>query len=360
MKIQRLKTTNFRNLPDLDLEISQDFVVLVGGNAVGKTNLLESIYYASTLQAFSPRKSWEMIKWGSDHFRLALEVEGKKLEYYYGQKDEKKYLRSQSINGVRKKAGEMTGMLTSVAFLPQDLNLFQLGPSIRRDYLDGILLQTERTYEKLLSEFDKVLSQRNELLRRINAGGASVDELDFWDAQLVEHSFNIISFRRQLIESLNKDLPAVYKDLTGSVLGFSLRYQSPFPEEEASRQKLVELVSRRRRFDVAAQQTSVGPHRDDWQVLDGEGRNLARLLSRGEQRSVIIALKIQELLFLEAMLGRQPIVLLDELLAELDETRQQYVLKGLPAETQKFFTTTDIKEVPKILLKNALVIELKP
>lgn len=360
MKIRRLKTVNFRNLPDLDLEINQDLVVLVGGNAAGKTNFLECIYYASSLQAFPPRKSWEMIKWGADYFRLTVELKEKKLEYYYGKQDEKKYQRSQKVNGARKRAGEMFSELPTVVFLPQDLNLLQLGPGPRRSYLDDILLQTERTYAKLLSEFDKVLVQRNELLKRINAGGAGADELDFWDAQLVEHAFNIVVFRRQLIESLNKDLVAVYQNLSGANLDFSLNYRSAFPEEEAGRQKLAELVQSRRSYDVATLQTSVGPHRDDWYLADAEGRNLAHSLSRGEQRSVIISLKIQELLFLEAVLARSPVVLLDELLAELDETRQRHVLKGLPEAAQKFFTTTDLKEVPKTLLQNALVIELKP
>ncbi len=360
MKILRLKTENIRNLPNLDLEVNQDFVVLVGGNAAGKTNFLETIYYASTLQAFSPRKSWEMIKWGADYFRLEIQTEENKLEFYYGKKDDKKYLRSQGIDGLKKKAGEMSGVLPSVAFLPQDLNLLQLSPGMRRDYLDNILLQTEKTYEKLLSEFNKVLAQRNELLKRISAGGAGEEELDSWDALFVEHSFNLITFRNKLVESLNKDLVGVYKDLTGSFLQFSLKYQSLLPREEVSRQRLAELILRRRRYDTASVQTSVGPHRDDWQIIDEQGRNLAHLLSRGEQRSAIVSLKMQELAFLEARLGRKPLVLLDELLAELDETRRKYILHGLPAASQKFFTTIDLKEVPKSLLQDALVIELKP
>lgn len=358
MKIKSIQFENFRNLPNLDLGLNQDFVILVGGNAAGKTNFLEGMYYASSLRAFPSRKTWDLIHWGKDYFRLTVEADENKLEYYYGRKNEKSYAHSQSINGARKKADEMAGVLPVVSFLPQDLNLLLLSPAPRREYLDEILLQTEPNYSRHLSEYNKVLTQRNELLKRINKGLANAEELEFWDAQLVENAFHIAFFRARLIDSLNKDLPKVYKELTGTKLEFFLNYTSPFKGQEATKQKLTELVRRRRRYDILLNQTTVGPHRDDWQIMDKQNRDLGRLLSRGEQRSVIIALKTQEQLFLEALLNTQPIALLDDLLAELDDGRQYHVLHNLVKGTQRFITTTNLKHIPKNLLGNALVIEL--
>lgn len=359
MKIKRIKLANFRNLQDLELEITADLVVLVGPNAVGKTNFLETIFYTSVQQAFAPGKSWELIKFGQDFFRVELETDEQKLEFYYGKKEEKRYVRSQSIDGVKKKSSEMFGALPTVAFMPQDLNLLILSPGLRREYLDDILLQTEPGYEDTLMEFGKVLSQRNELLYRVGSGAADEDELDFWDERLSGLSSLITLARVKLAGFLNEGAKQVYKKASGAELDYYLRYPATAADSDYSPAAYIEMLKNSREKDIKTSQTNVGPHRDDWQISDEEGKDLAHYLSRGEQRSVIITLKLQELMYLQQVLGKTPVILLDELLAELDETRKKKVLENLPPDAQKFLTTTDLEEIPKKLLDKAQIIEFE-
>ena len=347
---------NFRNLKNLDHKIDQDLIVLVGENGSGKTSFLESLFYASVFLAFPPNKSWSLISHNEEYFRVRLEFEDKLLEYYYGKKDKRRFVRSQSIDGARKKASEMLGVLPVVAFLPQDLNILQFEPSLRREYLDDILLQTERGYEENLLELTKVIRQRNELLGKIKEGKSREDELDFWDEKMVILSKQIVLARRKLASYLEANLPEFYKRVTKKEKDLGFHYLPSVEEDEISAK---EKFLKKRENDIASGRTSLGPHRDDWQIQDDSGRNLAQFLSRGEQRSVIICLKIKELEYLKQELSLNPILLLDELLAEFDEERKNQVLNNLPFQSQIFLTTTMLEEIPEEILKEAQVIELK-
>ncbi|HLC44932.1 MAG: hypothetical protein A2722_04255 [Candidatus Doudnabacteria bacterium RIFCSPHIGHO2_01_FULL_50_11] len=357
VRISKVTTENFRNLKNLEWDVAQDFVILVGPNASGKTNFLESIFYASTLQAFPPGKSWEIITFGSDYFRVSFEIEQKGLEYYYGRKENNRYMRSQRINGIKKMPSQILGALPSVSFLPQDLNLLRLSPGVRREYLDEVLLQTESEYEEVMIEYAKVLTQRNELLYRIALGQAQEQELDFWDQKLSFLGSTIMGARTKLAEFLNAGLEDVYTSLTGSEIDLRFLYTTS-GIEEISQENIYDQLLRHRNQDVASGRTETGPHRDDWRIEDSNTRNLARFLSRGEQRSVIIALKMQEFQFLKDVLGVEPVMLLDELLAELDKTRQGHLLNHLPPKTQKFLTTTDIDALPESVVSQALIITI--
>lgn len=356
MRIKRLQLANFRNLEDLDLEMDQDFIVLVGPNAAGKTNFLESLYYASLLMAFPPNKSWELISLGQDYFRIVVETDDLKLEYYYGRKNEKRYVRSQSANGVRKKIGEILGNLPTITFLPQDLNLIQQSPGLRREFLDDVLLQTEPRYEETLSKFSKVLAQRNELLNRLRAGPGNESELDFWDEQLSSTAVVVTRARKKLASFMDHNLEKLYLQTTGQPKDLSFRYVSSIEGDTAD---LKAAFLKQRKRDVLSGRTGIGPHRDDWQIENKEGKNQAHFLSRGEQRSIIISLKLKELEYLTEALNRKPIMLLDELLAELDDKRKAQVLQNLAVDTQVFLTTTNLSEIPKDLADKAQVIELE-
>jgi len=216
MKIQKLHAQNFRNLTNLDLNPGQDFIILVGPNGIGKTSVLESIYYSSLLQAFPGGKSWELIQFDQDHFRVEVTTDANVLEFYYGRRSEKNYVRSQSVDGVKKRASDVIGVVPTVTFLPADLNLLALSPSVRRAYLDNTLLQLEPRYEETLISYTKTLSQRNELLGRIRQGEAGESELDVWDEKLIEFAAPILSAREQLVDRFNTDLEQRYEQVTGS------------------------------------------------------------------------------------------------------------------------------------------------
>ena len=355
MRITNLKLLNFRKIQNFELSFDQDFVVLAGPNASGKTTILESIYYASLMQAFPPGKTWELIRFGEDYFRVAVQAKDLILEFYYGKKGEKRFERSQTVNGLRKKASGALGSYAVVTFLPQDLNLLQLSPSLRRDYLDEILLQTSHNYEQTLNEYARVLVQRNELLGLINSKRAAISELDFWDEKLAKSSSEITSKRMELCEYINKNLSATYSRLAGEDLACGFHYSA---ESKNGKQAAVyELLKNTRGEDVASQRTGSGPHRDDWKILGLEGRNLSRFLSRGEQRSIISALKILEIEYLKDCLKTDPVILLDELLAELDGQRRDKIMENFPVRSQKFLTTTSVKELPKNILDNSQILE---
>jgi len=357
MKIKRLVTENFRNLGNLDLPFDQDFVVFVGRNGIGKTSVLEAIYYSSLLLAFPPARTWEQISFDSDYFRITLQVDGKKMEYYYGKKEEKRYLRSQSIDGLKKKSSEFWGVLPCVSFLPQDLNLLLLSPSLRRDYLDEILLQTDRGYGSTLSDFNKTLTQRNELLFQITEGAAGVKELDFWDEKLFHLATTITERRQGLAEHINRDLEKIYFENTQSKNGIKFKYNPSVKVFLNEENRLLPDSLRTR--DLRAGRTTWGPQLDDWTVLDENDRKISHYFSRGEQRSVMICLKLKEFSYIKESLGRKPVLLLDELFAELDSERKEFIAKNLPAGTQVFVTTTSLDELPEAFVKKAQVLQLQ-
>lgn len=356
MKVNKARISNFRSLQNLDLNFDQDFVILSGPNGSGKTSVLESVYYSSTLQAFPPSKSWELIRFGESFFRINIEAEGFASEYYYGKKDEKKFERAQTIDGLRKKSSEVLGQMPTVSFLPQDLNLLQLSPGVRREYLDEILLQTEKNYENNLSEYAKVLLQRNELLSRIRSGVAKPQELDYWDEKLSSLACKITDSRIKLSDFIAESLVEEYKNLVKERLDCAFTYLSSI--KNMDEEGFLESLFKGRKNDIASARTNHGPHRDDWKITNADTKDLAHYLSRGQQRSVVMSLKIIETNFLKAALEKQPILLLDELLAELDPARKKSIVKNLPQDTQKFLTTTDLSEIPGEIIEKAQIIEL--
>lgn len=355
MRITNLQLFNFRRIQNLELSFDQDFIVFAGPNASGKTTILESLYYASLMQAFPPGKTWELIRFEEDYFRVAAQAEGLKLEFYYGRKGERRFERSQTVNGIRKKTADAMGGFAVVTFLPQDLNLLQFSPSLRRDYLDEILLQTSHNYEQVLGEYSKVLVQRNELLGQINARRAGVSELDFWDEKLAKLASQITAKRRELCEYLDRNLSAAYLRLVGEELACGLHYSAK--PENAKQETMYELLANSRKEDIVSQRTGNGPHRDDWKILGFGERNLSHFLSRGEQRSIISALKILEVEYLREFLKTEPVILLDELLAELDGARRDKIMENLPPKSQKFLTVTGLEELPKTILDNSQILE---
>lgn len=344
MRISRIQIEQFRNIENLDLKLDQDFIVFVGENGSGKTSVLESIYYVSMLRALPPGKSWELISFGKEYFKIKAVIDDDNYEYYYGKKADKRFVRSQSMNKGRRKASEMVGLVPVVAFVPQDLNLLRLTPSLRRNYLDDVLLQTEPGYDSLLSDFAKVLSNRNELLLRVRDRRSKPSELAVWDEQFIALAARILSARERLIDHINNSLEDLYEQVTGSSQELVLSYVAPY---QTGAEPIEDLLFKNREADISSGFTNIGPHRDDWRVEDQQGRNLSRYLSRGEQRSVIISLKLKEHDYLKEMTGKDPLLILDEVLSELDGKRRAQMLDRLPGTTQKFLTTTNIEELPK-------------
>jgi DNA replication and repair protein RecF len=340
MKITNIKMKNFRNYPDLDLAITSDMVILSGPNAVGKTNLLESVYFASLFKSFRDDAEFIFMK-GSEtaEVQIAVDREGEQhvIEVYL-EKREKIYANFK-IDGVKKKRKEAQGYLSVVVFEPTDVDIFTRTPETRRKYLNMVLSQKNPAYLESLANYKRVLSQKNRLLQDIRSGNAQRDALAAWNEQLVSLGVEIVMGRKRFVNFLNQNISEVYTAIskfqrTVEVIYETLEGDDAQQVRESFEQALVRLQDK----EVALATSLVGPHRDDF-FLQSEGLYLVPFSSRGEQRSQILALKILELEYLSRG-DDKPILLLDDVLSELDESRRTFLLKYLQGKFQTFITTT--------------------
>jgi len=346
MRVKNIEIKNFRNYPDLDLKITSDMVVLSGPNAVGKTNLLESLYFASLFKSFRDDAEFIFLR-GSDTAEIKMLVERKGEEHLvevYLQKGDKIFANFK-IDGVKKKRKEAQGYLRVVIFEPTDVDLFTKSPDARRKYLNMILAQKNLLYLENLTQYKKVLTQKNRLLQsgaqasgQGNSQGNS-QSLDSWNEQLVEYGSKIIFERRNFFNFLNQNISEIYAAISKFQRPVEAVYESLLGETvEEIAAAFTERLAQVAKKEKAVAMALVGPHRDDF-FLQSEGLYLAPFSSRGEQRSQVLALKIMELEYLIDD-GDKPILLLDDVLSELDETRRTFLLKYLQGKYQAFITTT--------------------
>lgn len=347
MKITSIKLKNFRNYPDLDLAISSDTVVLSGPNAVGKTNLLESVYFGSLFKSFRDDNEFIFLKdTSAAELQLVVEKGGEThtLQAFLEKRD--KIYANFVIDGVKKRRSEAQGFLRVVIFEPTDVDMFTKQPEMRRKYLNMVLSQKSLQYLEDLGDYKKALFYKNKILQGLRAGsGGSEEELASWNEQLILLGSRIILQRRQFCEFLNNRIAEVYSAISGFHRPVEVVYQSfageTLEEISANFKTKLEKIGVRER---AAATCLAGPHRDDF-YLQSDGLYLAPFSSRGELRSQVLALKILELEYLTYG-DEKPILLLDDVLSELDETRRTFLLKYLQNKFQTFITTTHPLEMP--------------
>lgn len=340
MKITNIQVKNFRNYPDLDLAVNSDMVVLSGPNAVGKTNLLESVYFGSLFKSFRDDAEYIFLKGQTAaEVHLTVEQNGEQhtIEAYLEKRD--KIFANFKIDGVKKKRKEAQGFLKVVIFEPTDVDLFAKPPEGRRKYFNMVLSQHSAAYADNLASYKRVLSQKNRLLQDVKAGVAQADTLVSWNEQLVDLGAAITIARRNFINYLNQNISEVYAAISKFHRPVEVVYDGLEGDDEAQvKESFQAALARRAEREIAAGSSLVGPHRDDF-YLQSEGLYLAPFSSRGEQRSQILALKILELEYL-SLGDDKPVLLLDDVLSELDETRRLFLLKYLQDKFQTFITTT--------------------
>ena len=352
MFIKSIHLTNFRNQQDYHLDFSS-VTILIGSNGIGKTNILEGVYLASTGRSWRTSHDWEMTNWVSDFSRITVELEKAtnehKLELFW-QKGEK-LIKQLKINGVKHRLIDLLGVVPAVLFSPETIELLSGSPSARRRFLDVILSQTNRQYALNLLEYTKVLRERNKLLAHIKNHRSKPDELDFWDNKLVELGIYIVNMRQEAIKCFNKSLSANYEKISGQKLKLNLRYKNSVEPE-----RFGEILAASRQREIELGTTAYGPHRDDFLfILDK--REVATFCSRGEFRSVILALKMAELDYLAYKVGEKPILLLDDIFSELDADRRMHLAKIVEGQ-QTMITTTDLDHIEKGLRQRAKIVEI--
>lgn len=349
MKLKRIQLEGFRNYQDLDLELESPITALVGLNAQGKTNLLESIVFLALGKSFRASRSLETLHWNRPHGRIRGHIEegGKDVElevFMQREPETKKVKKAEKVTTPK----NFLGSLRIVLFTPDDLDLVTGSPSLRRQFLDRLLLQLNGGYVESFSQYQRILDQRNALLKRIRENRAQTWELDLWDARLAEEAARIWERRHSFMEFLKIPLPRDYQSIAGTEEALTVRYDS-------HQDRFEERLLAAREHDLRTGSTSVGPHRDDF-ALFLEGRALSETGSRGECRSAVLSLKMAELRYMELRSGEKPLLLLDDVFSELDALRQEK-LGSLLQEYQTILTTTALDHVEK--LKNKTVYQVK-
>jgi len=412
MRVERLRLTDFRSYRELDLALPAGLIVFYGRNAQGKSNLLEAISLIATTRSFRTSSEREAIRWGApgrfarvvgdiarSHDQLEIEVilaEGVDDATSATQASETApatatgatFRKRVRVNGSPRRAIDLVGMAPVVVFAPTDLDLVTGGPSQRRHFLDLTLCQTNHTYCRTLSQYQKVIAQRSALLRRIREGLDTPQSLAYWDDQLVRLALPIMRERTDFLARASVAAARVYRALAsedeapaspnenttggeaddaGLRLEYRPSYQQPqhapttneasAVQAEQAQQMHVALEAVRRR-EIAQGANVLGPHRDDLGFLAG-GVDLAIYGSRGQQRTVALALKLAELEYIEAETGEQPALLLDDVLSELDPQRREDLLRAVRGLDQTLVTTTDLSIAPASALRQATIFEVR-
>lgn len=341
MIIQSIELKNFRNYDELHIDFDQATNILFGDNAQGKTNILESAYVSATTKSHKGSRDREMIRFGEDESHIRTVVRKNDQDFQIDIHLKKNRTKGIAINQVPiKKASDLFGILNIVFFSPEDLNIIKDGPAERRRFLDLELCQLDKIYLSDLTAYNKVLKQRNTLLKDMVFRPDLKDTLSIWDEQLVEYGKRIIRRRQTFVDDLFEVVQEIHSNLSGKRELLTLRYE-PNVEGMFFADELFHASDRDRKLC----QTSVGPHRDDisFQIGDVDIRKYG---SQGQQRTAALSLKMSEIELVKRSISDTPVLLLDDVLSELDSNRQNYLLNSIH-DIQTIITCTGLDEFIK-------------
>ena len=342
MIIRSIELRNFRNYENLDIAFDEGTNILYGDNAQGKTNILEAAYMSGTTKSHKGSRDKEMIRFEENEAHIRTVVEKNEKQFQIDMHLRRNGAKGVAINKIPiKKASELFGILNIVFFSPEDLNIIKNGPAERRRFIDLELCQLDKLYLSDLSSYNKVLNQRNHLLKDIAYRPDLLDTLSVWDTQLIEYGRRIIDKRKTFVDELNQIIQQIHSNISGGRENLILKYEPNiddiFFEDELSRAK---------NKDLKLCQTTVGPHRDDM-LFSIDGVDIRKYGSQGQQRTTALSLKLAEIHIIKEETGEDPVLLLDDVMSELDLERQEFLVRTL-SDIQLFITTT---EIPDLLLK---------
>ncbi len=387
MYLSHLGLTNFRNFVRLELDLPPGVVVLSGGNAQGKTSLLEAMYLLSIARPFRADNEHEVVNWqaaregGQALVAGTIEKKDQTLQVYVGYqwvapppahgsqgevpgsedrgpRERPLGVRRQiRVSRVKRTAADLVGLVNAVVFTAEDLELVQGSPSGRRRFLDILMSQVDPSYLRTLQRYQRVLLQRNRLLRSLQERRAGEDELEFWDRELVKEGAWIVGKRYEAMCSLSVLCREKHRDLAGAGEDLRIEYRPNVPRHgqvvpgDMEREMAAALDASKRR-ELGMGSTVVGPHRDDFALLVN-GVDMHAYASRGQARTLALTLRLSEAGYLVAQRGEGPILLLDDVLSELDATRRSHVLKRAGEYQQVIITTTDPESIERSVLPDA-------
>ncbi len=343
MKIETLKLKNFRNYEFLDLSFDQATNIFCGDNAQGKTNILEAVYMTGMTKSHRGAKDREMIRFGQEEAHIETTVVKHEIPYQIDIHLKKNSPKGIAINKMPiRRAGELFGIINLVFFSPEDLNIIKSGPGQRRRFLDMELSQLDKVYYNDLTNYNRAMDQRNAVLKEYGFGSDAqnkgiLETLDIWEEQLAEQGNKIIRQRKQFIDEINEIISNIHKKLTGNRESIHLIY-----EPSSGDMSLDEAIKKYRERDLRFKNTSVGPHRDDICFMVGD-KDLRKYGSQGQQRTAALSLKLSEIELVKKKIHDTPVLLLDDVLSELDQHRQTYLLEEIH-DIQTLLTCTGVDE----------------
>ncbi len=394
MQLEHLSLTNFRNFVRLEADFAPGVTLIVGANAQGKTSLLEAIHYlagATSPHATSDRQLIHFLAWQREpvfarilaEIRRAERLERLEIRLLAERSDPAKEprLRKEVLrNGLKIRVRELAGTFNAVLFLPQDLRVIEGPPAERRRYLDSALSQVDPRYSAVLSEYGKVLTQRNALLRRLQEGGNDSQQLRFWDEKLARLGGQLIQARARAVAELERLAAPIHAELTRDAEQLRIEYLPALPplsqpngqldlpmaastdwaqvEQEILVERLAQCLARRRNEEIRRGITLTGPHRDDLR-LRVDGIDLRLYGSRGQNRTAMLAAKLAEVEWMHQRTGEWPVLLLDEVLAELDPQRRGDLLQRVLSAPQALLTTSDLDMFTERFLSHCALWEIR-
>ena len=338
MRVKSLKLKNYRNYDLLILDFDNAANIFYGDNAQGKTNILEAVYLSGTTKSHRGAKDKELIRFGQEESHIEAVVEKNGIDYQIDMHLKRNGPKGIAINKMPiRKASELFGIVNLVFFSPEDLNIIKNGPSERRRFIDMELSQLDRVYLSNLTNYNRIVNQRNHLLKDMGMGGSLKDTLEIWDIQLVHYGSKIIERRKEFIDRVNEIISSIHKKLTGEKEEIQVIY-----EPSNGSLTLEQALTKNRERDMRIKSTSAGPHRDDICFMVG-GLDIRRYGSQGQQRTAALSLKLSEIELVKQAAKDTPVLLLDDVLSELDKHRQNYLLDSIN-DIQTLITCTGVED----------------
>jgi DNA replication and repair protein RecF len=355
LHIKHISLKDFRNYEHEEIELNKGVNIFYGQNAQGKTNIIESIYLLSTGKSHRSQKDNELIKWNKEDSKIKISYEKEKQDNTLEMYLKKNQRKSMKHNGVKlSKTGELLGNLITVIFSPDHMKIIKEGPAERRRFVDIILSQVKPGYFYNLSQYVKLVMQRNNLLMQAKSDSKIIDTIEIWDQQLIEYGTKVIKERIEFLKLIENYANEVHKSITNNKEDLKLIYKSSIEYKDKSEKQIKETfqseLEKFRAIDIKRGVTHKGPHRDDilFFINDMEVKTYG---SQGQQRTTLLSLKISELQFMNYETDSYPILLLDDVFSELDTERQKFLMKFIK-DIQTFITCTDVEYFKNLNLEN--------
>ena len=362
MRLRDIKLTNYRNCRDLELDLNSAKILIIGKNAQGKTNILESIYLLSALKSQRTSNNVELINFDAEYTEINANLlkTNTDIELDYSYSREKK--RELKLNKVKTIPKNFKTVLKTVLFSTADLLLLRGNPSDRRDWLDSAISQIYPAYDDRLSKYDKIRVQKNNLLKDyLKTGNANETLLDVYNEQLVIAGSNIIFLRKKFLKEIERIACEKHR-IISETENLKIDYDCSFLNGETELEDISNAfklsLDERKAEELRRGQSCVGPHRDDiiFYINNNEATKFA---SQGQQRTIVLALKLSELDIITDKTGDEPVLLLDDVLAELDDIRQNYLLKSINQNTQTIITSVDTVLFENEFLKDVQIYKIE-